>query len=602
MSPGDTIYFGLGSLVEIDGSSGTVPNPGIALGVPGAKGVASKTIYFGWSWGANAIWWSQDGGSSFAAMPGTTPFRPHRFKMSNDAALAGGGGNILYVTDFSPNTPSNRNAWRYVSTPPKGSGLAANTWTNLSHMLAPGITVVCPDPTKLGQCAIVLLPGNIALSKDYGNTIGGIYGNAPINATGSDKSVMDPPWLAYTQQGYHSMGDAEFDTQVSGKLWLCDGIGVWYMTPAYNSARPTWYSRTRGINSLTIQRIVKAPKPNGRILLACQDRPFFSLTSPTVFPAKDHPYVPPKYNGHGPINHTGDIIYSDSDPTVVFGSAMGIIWRSTDSGETWKEIARNGENGFIAGMGNFVLASLTPANCMVLPTHSATSWIQYGVSADGGATWKWAQSLYEDKPLLAYGNLFYTLDKKVLTSDGAGTYYYYDVITAGGTLYKSTDNGATLVKVNMAKPLAHGGGGGVGAMLVCVPGFPGHLFYAPGVNFGQIGGLIPLCRTVDGGVNWSIVPGTNYIWNVAIGKAKPGSSYPAVYIAGSLRAFPYDWGVYRSDNARADGSPQMTWTRLDHIKYVNCEGSRCMSADPDEYGTVYIGHSSSGYSVGKLRA
>ena len=82
-------------------------------------------------------------------------------------------------------------------------------------------------------------------------------------------------------------------------------------------------------------------------------------------------------------------------------------------------------------------------------------------------------------------------------------------------------------------------------MLVCVPGFPGHLFYAPGVNFGQIGGLIPLCRTVDGGVNWSIVPGTNYITNVAIGKAKPGNLYPAVYIAGSLRGFPYDWGVYR---------------------------------------------------------
>ena len=165
VSPGDTIYFGLGSLVEIDGASGTVPNPGIALGVPGAKGVASKTIYFGWSWGANAIWWSQDGGSTFAAMPGTTPYRPHRFKISNDASLAGGGGNVLYVTDGSPNTPANRNAWRYVSTPPKGSGLAANTWTNLPHALAPGISVVCPDPTKLGQCAIVLGPGNIALSQ-----------------------------------------------------------------------------------------------------------------------------------------------------------------------------------------------------------------------------------------------------------------------------------------------------------------------------------------------------------------------------------------------------------------------------------------------------
>jgi hypothetical protein len=337
-------------------------------------------------------------------------------------------------------------------------------------------------------------------------------------------------------------------------------------------------------------------------LLACQDRPFFTLASPTVFPAKDHPYVPPKYNGFGPINHTGDIIYSDSDPTVVFGAAGGSIWRSSDSGETWKEIGKNGVNGFISGMGNCMLASLTPTNCMAAPTSSPVSWVQYGTSPDGGETWKWAQTLFEGKPMPAGGSFTYTLNKKDLTSDGAGTYYRYDVYKDGGTLYKSTDGGATMVKVNMAKPLAHGGGGGVGAMLVCVPGFSGHLFYAPGANFGQIGGLIPLCRTVDGGVNWSVVQGTYYVVNVAIGKAKPGNSYPTVYIAGSLRGFPYDWGVYRSDNARADGTTQMTWTRLDHIKYVNCEGARCLSADPDEYGTVYVGHSSSGYSVGKLRS
>ena len=59
--------------------------------------------------------------------------------------------------------------------------------------------------------------------------------------------------------------------------------------------------------------------------------------------------MPPKYNGHGPINHTGDIVYSDRDPTVVFGAAGGIIWRSSDSGETWKEIGKNGVNGFIVG-------------------------------------------------------------------------------------------------------------------------------------------------------------------------------------------------------------------------------------------------------------
>ena len=189
------------------------------------------------------------------------------------------------------------------------------------------------------------------MSKDYGNTIGGIYGGAPINSTGSDNGVTDPPWLAYTQQGYHSMGDAEFDTKVSGKLWVCDGIGVWYMTPTYNSARPTWYSRTRGIDSLTIQRIVKAPKPNGRILLACMDRPFFSLTSPTVFPAKDHPYVPPKYfddSSYGPIKIPageyfvmGDHRDSSNDSRIfgpvaqkyIYGKAVFAYWPFHQFGE-----------------------------------------------------------------------------------------------------------------------------------------------------------------------------------------------------------------------------------------------------------------------------
>ena len=57
--------------------------------------------------------------------------------------------------------------------------------------------------------------------------------------------------------------------------------------------------------------------------------------------------------------------------------------------------------------------------------------------------------------------------------------------------------------------------------------------------------------------------------------------------------FPYDWGVYRSDNARADGSPQMTWTRLDHIKSVNCEGFQVHVGRPRRiwdrvYGALFV--------------
>ena len=137
-------------------------------------------------------------------------------------------------------------------------------------------------------------------------------------------------------------------------------------------------------------------------------------------------------------------------------------------------------------------------------------------------------------------------------------------------------------------------------MLVCVPGFPGHLFYSPGNNFGQQNTYAPLSRTVDGGVNWSVVPRTAYITHVAVGKAKPGNSYPAVYIAGSLVGFPNNFGIFRSDDVPSNGAVTMTWTRLDHIRFVNCNGSRCLAGDMETYGTVYVGNESSGYCVGRI--
>ena len=65
-----------GGYVAIDKTSGTVANPGIALGVAGAKGVASKNLYFGWGWGAAgrnvAIdrWWSEFFGHERRAVSG----------------------------------------------------------------------------------------------------------------------------------------------------------------------------------------------------------------------------------------------------------------------------------------------------------------------------------------------------------------------------------------------------------------------------------------------------------------------------------------------------------------------------------------------------
>lgn len=582
---GDSIYFGLGGGVCIDGSSGTVANPGIALNVPGATGVASKVIYFSWLSGASSMWWTQDGGATFAAMSGGPSLCGGKMQLSNDAALTGGGNNVLYVAEGPPPGTS-RGAWRYVATPPAGSGLSANTWTHMPLTNAAYYIAFCPDPTTAGKVCYVSFRGGTVVSLDYGATNGGAYNGLSTQRPGS--GGIDCPWLSCGGDGV-SMGDARFDPVTPEKLWILDGVGVWYTTPLYSRARPTWYSQSSGMDSLTVNRIVKSPSPNGRILLGCEDRPFFSLVDAYTEPAA---YYPISQN----VNHAGDIVYSDNDPTVVFASAGSQIFRSTNKGiDGWAIIASGGLNGWGGGIWS-MLASISPTQCIAVPSDNSGN-IQYGSSSDGGTTWTWTNTLLGGNRIVARGSGSAFGTTKCVTSDGNGNIYFYNGGVSGGgpALYKSTDGGAKITLVSNPKM-----GVGSGAILKCVPGHSGHLFYSPGAGGAHYTTTkSPLYRTTDDGVTWSPFSNTYYIWGVAVGKSAPGNSYPTVFACGSLDT-SYNWGLFRCDNMPATGTT-CTWTRLDNLKKVNCEGYYGgLDGNMSVYGDVYIAFGSTGYAYGKL--
>ena len=123
---GDVVYFGAGGVVCIDDSNGTVANPGIGLGDPGAKGLASCNVFF--LIAPSSVLYRSNMAHN-RRQSGTCGCNDRRsnglnnIKVSNDKALVG-GGNVVYGNGNAP-TVSSQSCWRYVGTnAPTGSLLA----------------------------------------------------------------------------------------------------------------------------------------------------------------------------------------------------------------------------------------------------------------------------------------------------------------------------------------------------------------------------------------------------------------------------------------------------------------------------------------------
>ena len=235
VSINDTIYLGGGGYVAIDKTSGTVANPGIALGVAGAKGVASKNLYFGWGWGAGAMWQSTDGGVNFSAMKGG-PFQVGKLRISNDA-----NGGVLYLVDNGTDlgfghsgSAAKANAWRYVpQAAPSGSGLSPNTWTNLSATVGNWWGAVVPDSLIIwALCVCIWIGESRRFRRIGGRECRQKPGQLPQPGTN------DPPWLAVTGDPFgQNFGDAVLIR------WSLAGCGC--VTALASGTRPTPHHQRR---------------------------------------------------------------------------------------------------------------------------------------------------------------------------------------------------------------------------------------------------------------------------------------------------------------------------------------------------------------------
>ena len=96
-----------------------------------------------------------------------------------------------------------------------------------------------------------------------------------------------------------------------------------------------------------------------------------------------------------------------------------------------------------------------------------------------------------------------------------------------------------------------------------------------------------MVRTDTYGATWSVVPDVLEAYSFGFGKEAPGSSYPAIYIAGWVNDV---WGIWRSDDEGRN------WTQIGEWSLGSLDQIKAVEGDKNTYGVVYVGFTGSGYA------
>jgi len=561
----DVVYLGTpdsGLFRTVDGGQTwtqitAVPNAGQANGTyaAGYTGIAfdptsgstngkTNTIYvpgFG-----NGVYRSTDAGNTWALLSGGPTTVQHAKVASDGSYYAAGLDGSL---------------WRY----------RVGAWQNITPQYTNVITVAI-HPQNTSLIIAQSDSGQINISRDGGATWSG-----RLTQT---RQANDIPWLAWTNEGYMSASDIQFDPLNPNTIWFAEGIGVWTTDVSTTPATVVWDSHSAGIEQLCTNEIVVPP--GGNPIVASWDRPIFDITNPDVYPST-----------HGPDRNDSILMgwsvdWASSQPSFVVGLmnwAHEDSGYSTDGGATWQKFASYPplfSNGKLGGG----IAASTPSNFVWFPNNNGTPYY----TLDGGATW--TQATFPNAPTgseTGWGWAHY-FKRQIVTADRVlpNTFYANNYLTG---LYRSTDGGKTWAQIYNKSV---GEWAGYHAKLRSVPGQAGHLFFSSGTQGSGTDmhpGNIPFRRSTDGGVTWSDVPGAMEVLAFGFGKAAVGQTYPAIYIAGWVNGI---YGIYRSKDNATTWEPLGAWPTNSLDMAVTIEG------DMNVYGRVYLGFGGSGSAYGQF--
>ena len=491
-----------------------------------------RTIYVGVADRSTSLYRSTDGGSTWQAVSGQpTGQMPQHGVVSGDGSLY-----LTYTNALGPNGVTGGSVWKYAP--------AGGTWKNVSPSSGSyGFSGLAVDPRKPSTVMVTTLDRWWPQDELYRTTDGGTTWKAL-----ADKSVRNASAAPYVGTGIgHWMTALAIDPFDSGHVLYGTGNGIWSSKDANaadSGATSHWTPGARGLEETALADAI-APPGGATVITSMGDQGGFRYGDSLA-------RVPAGRLKDPLMSSSTDIDFAQSKPSVMVrvgrgGTQDGAY--STDGGSSW--------NGFKAEP----VGSADSGRVALAADGSTIVWTEAGQvpyrSTDMGASWSRVGGLGTGAEVVA---------------DRSSARTFYSL--AGGTLYASTDGGATFTARATNVP---------GGRLTAVPGIAGDLWIS--------GGDKGLLHSTDGGRTFTTLGSVQSASALGFGKAAPGASYQALYLIGTVKNVT---GVFRSTDKGA------TWLRVnDNAHQWGAIGAvGIITGDPDTFGRVYIGTNGRGLQYG----
>ncbi|MFF4166537.1 1,4-beta-glucanase [Streptomyces sp. NPDC001741] len=314
-----------------------------------------------------------------------------------------------------------------------------------------------------------------------------------------------------------------------------------------------WAPEIRGLEESSVRQLI-APPSGARLLSGLGDIGVMYHDSLTASPSRGMASNPVFGTATGLALATHEPSYVVRTGWPSGSDSAGAY--SRDGGATWQPFASQPAMASsapgpvaVSADGATLLWSFVHWDGTKYPAHRST---------DGGATW-------------AEVTTFPKGGTPVADPLDAARFYVYDTDT--GTVFRSTDNGATFVEGATGLP-----SGDTQFRIAAAPGRTGDLWLSAKDN-----GLL---RSKDGGLTFAPVAGCQGSYALGFGKAAPRkgrAGYPAVFQTGRVSATHEGVAVLRSDDAGA------TWVRINDDSHQWGWTGEVITGDPRVHGRVYLG-------------